>query len=268
MALIVLTSASGAPGVTTSTLALALAWPRPVVLLEADPGGGSAILAGYCRGEVAHDRGLVDLALAHRAGDDLATVLPTLTMRLPGTTVDLLPGLRSHAQAASVAPVWDRLTIALTALDRAGTDVLVDAGRLGMTGFPTALLAAADATLLVTRTSLPALAGARPWARTLRADLAPDGAGHPPGLLLVGEGNPYTAREISGALGLSVVAALAWDPVAAQTFHLGTAPGRRFEHGALARSVRAAVSAIRSQVAARRDLLDPGVLVDTGEVRQ
>jgi len=267
MALIVLTSASGAPGVTTSTLALALAWPRPVVLIEADPAGGSAILAGYCRGEVPHDRGLVDLALAHRAGDDLAAVLPTLTMRLPGTSVDLLPGLRSHAQAASVAPVWERLAIALTALDRTGTDVLVDAGRLGMVGAPTPLLRAADATLLVTRTSLPALAGARPWAKTLRQDLPPGGTAQHLGLLLIGEGHPYSAREIDNVLNLPVVAALAWDPVAAETFHLGAAPSRRFEHGALARSVRAAVSAIRAQVTANRDLLDPGALLDLQEVR-
>lgn len=261
MALITLTSASGAPGVTTATLALALAWPRPVVLVEADPAGGSAILAGYRRGEVPHDRGLVDLAMAHRAGDDLAMVLPALTMRLPGSTVDLLPGLRSHTQAASVAGIWDALAVALSALDQAGTDVLVDAGRLGMLGAPAPLLRAADAALLVTRTSLPALAGARPWAKTLRADLDPDGLGRQLGLLLIGEGHPYSAREVHGALNLPVVAALAWDPVAAETFHLGRAPGRRFEHGALARSVRAAASAVRSQVTARRDLLDPATAV-------
>lgn len=45
MAVITVTSANGAPGVTTTALALALAWPRPCLLVEADVAGGSSILA-------------------------------------------------------------------------------------------------------------------------------------------------------------------------------------------------------------------------------
>ena len=37
MAVIALGSAAGSPGVTTSALGLALTWPRPVLLIEADP---------------------------------------------------------------------------------------------------------------------------------------------------------------------------------------------------------------------------------------
>ena len=48
--LIALCSVKGAPGVTTSALALALSWPRPVVLAELDPAGGD-VLPGYGRGE-------------------------------------------------------------------------------------------------------------------------------------------------------------------------------------------------------------------------
>ena len=50
MALIVLTSANGSPGVTASALGLALSWPRPVVLVDADPTGARAVPAGYLRG--------------------------------------------------------------------------------------------------------------------------------------------------------------------------------------------------------------------------
>ena len=256
MALITLASACGAPGVTTTALGLALAWPRPVVLVEADPSGGSAILAGYCRGEVAHDRGLVNLAMAHRGGEDLSDALPGVLMRLPGSGVDLLAGLRSHAQAASAAVLWEPLAVALSALDRAGTDVIVDAGRLGLTGGPLPLLRAADVALLVTRTTLPALAGARSWAKSLGEELTTAGASTV-GLLLVGEGHPYTAREITGVLGLPVLASVAWDPVSAETFHLGSAPGRRFEQAALARSLRAAVSAITTRAGAAREALTP-----------
>jgi len=257
MALITLASATGAPGVTTSALGLALAWPRPVVLVEADPTGGSAVLAGYCRGEVPHDRGLVNLAMAHRAGEDLTDALAEVLLRLPGSTVDLLAGVRSHAQAASVTTLWEPLAVALGALDRAGTDVIVDAGRLGLTGAPLPLVRAADVALLVTRTHLPALAGARSWAKTLADDTSAAGTAPGPGLLLVGEGHPYTTREITGVLGLPVVASLAWDPVSAETFHLGTSPGRRFEQAALARSLRAAVSAITARARDVRAVLAP-----------
>ena len=40
MALIAIASDKGAPGVTTSALALAAVWPRPVLLAECDPSGG------------------------------------------------------------------------------------------------------------------------------------------------------------------------------------------------------------------------------------
>ena len=45
MSLYALVSAGGAPGVTTSALALTLSWPSQVILAECDPSGGD-ILAG------------------------------------------------------------------------------------------------------------------------------------------------------------------------------------------------------------------------------
>ena len=37
MAIVCLTSASGSPGVTTTAVGMAFSWPRPVLLVEADP---------------------------------------------------------------------------------------------------------------------------------------------------------------------------------------------------------------------------------------
>jgi len=54
MALIVLTSASGSSGVTTSARGLVQFWPRPSLLVEADPTEGSGALAGFFHGDVAH----------------------------------------------------------------------------------------------------------------------------------------------------------------------------------------------------------------------
>ena len=88
MAVIVLASASGAPGVTTTALGLAMTWSRPVVLVDADPVGGSAILAGYCRGALSHNDATVNLVLAHRDAR-LSAALPGMMMTIPGTQVSL-----------------------------------------------------------------------------------------------------------------------------------------------------------------------------------
>ena len=251
MALIVLTSASGSPGVTTSALGLALSWPRPALLVEADPTGGSGVLAGYFHGDVAHLGGLIDLALAHRDGT-LTEALPLATMPIPGTGVRFLPGIRSHTQSRSLVPLWEPLTGALRALERNGQDVIVDAGRLGLAGCPEPLIYGADLTLLLTRSTLPALAGARSWAQTLRTEFERTGAASSLGVLLVGAGQPYNAREVSKVLQIGVTASLAWDAPAAEVFSRGANPPRRFESAPLLRSLRAAGSAITSAVNSNR----------------
>jgi hypothetical protein len=254
MGLIVLTSASGSPGVTTTALGLALAWPRPCLLVDADPTGSCAVLAGYFRAEVSHTGGLIELALAHRQGN-LAEQLPKATMRIPDSPAGFLPGIRSHAQSPSLIPLWEPLAGALADLDRNGQDVIVDAGRLGLVACPEPLIRAADVTLLVTRSNLPALAGAKAWSDTLR-DWFPAPATCTLGVLIVGQGQPYGPREVAKVLQLPVTASLAWDPVNAEVFSLGAAPARRFDTGALPRSLRAAAAKLQSVLTATRSSLD------------
>jgi hypothetical protein len=276
MTVLALTSAKGAPGVSTAALAMTLLWPRAALLAECDPAGGSSVLAGYLRGTVDHSRGLLNLALAHRR-DELAHDLWSQTVPLTATSADdsppgasaapqrwLLPGLSDAAQAPSTSALWGPLGALLASLERAGTDVIVDAGRLGAAHAPTALLRQADLVLLVLGTSLPAVAAARARLSALRETLSPAGPTSPPdgaagglGLLLVGDGRPYTAREIAAALGLPVVASLAWDPASAEVLSAGAAPGRRFDTSPLLRSTRAAISASLELVARRRDRLAP-----------
>jgi hypothetical protein len=264
MAVIALTSARGAPGVSTTALAMTLLWPRSALLAECDPAGGSSTLAGYLRGGVEHTRGLLGLAVASRHGQLGEAVLWSETLPLadgPGGSGPsdrwLLPGLSDAAQAPSTAGLWGPLGGVLAGLERAGTDVLVDAGRLGAAHGPTPLLRSADVALLVLGTSLPAVAAARARLGVLRAELGEtDGPGPGPlGLLLVGAGRPYDAREISRALGVPVVGSLAWDPAAAEVFSAGAPPGRRFGTAPLVRSTRAAVAAVQELVARRRDRL-------------
>ena len=108
-----------------------------------------------------------------------------------------LPGIRSHEQAPSLLPLWEPLADQLRALDRNGQDVIVDAGRLGLAGWPQPIIAASDLTLLVTRSSLPALAGARSWAKTLREQFAAVGGLSRLGLLLVDEDRRWSGMPTS-----------------------------------------------------------------------
>lgn len=257
MALIVLCSASGSPGVTASALGLALTWPRPVLLVEADPTGGSAIFAGYLRAESAPTDSLIDLALASHHGQ-LTEAIAHASMRMPGppeSIVSLLPGTRAHGQARSLLPLWEPLAAQFKELEATGQDVIVDAGRLGLSGSPEPLLYSADLTLLVTRSDLVSLAAARSWADTLRTDFERVGATPCLGLLLVGEGKPYSAREVRKVLQIPVTASLAWDPPAADVFAKGAQAPRKFDSSHLMRTLRAARTSIQSAVAANREQL-------------
>ena len=253
MAVIALGSAAGSPGVTTSALGLALTWPRPVLLIEADPTGGSAMLAGFFRGTTAHTAGLIDLAWAQREGL-LTDALAELPMPIPDSSASLLPGIRSRRQAGSLAALWEPLAAALKGHDT-GRDVIIDGGRLGLNGSPEPLIYAADLMLLVMRSDLVALAAARSWAETLRAGFDELGAPARVQALLVGEGRPYRGRDVAKVLGLPVVAALAWQEAEAAVFSRGAAPPRRFDGRALPRSLRAARAAIESTIAADADQL-------------
>jgi hypothetical protein len=259
MALIVLASASGSPGVTTTALGIALVWHRPVVLVDADPVGGSALLAGYFQGTVSDGDAMVHLVLARRDGR-LAEMLPRTMISVPDTYVSILPGPKSHAQAGSLAELWGELAYELRALEQTGQDVIVDAGRLGMVHSPEGLIRAADLALLATRTDLPALAAARQWAAAW-TDGTQDGTGASSiAALLVGAGRPYEASEVSKVLALPVLESLAWDPRSARVFSEGQKPSGSAwsQRDQLVRSYRAAAAAINERLTAQQLTMSPG----------
>ncbi|WP_107706231.1 P-loop NTPase family protein [Nocardioides allogilvus] len=245
MAVICLTSASGSPGVTTTAVGLAFCWPRPVLLVEADPTGGSGILAGFLRGTTPYDAGLIELALSPLGvADALREVVRPLS-----PSVSLVAGTRTHAQAAALNDVWEPLAVALKELEANGQDVIVDGGRLGLAGSPQQLLDAADVTLLVTRATLPSISAARSWAETVRQPAS--GWPHP-GLLLIGEGQPYRDSDVAKVLGMPVVADLPDDPTAAAVYQRGATPPRRFETGPYVRGLQAAAQSVQAHVARGR----------------
>ena len=101
-------------------------------MAECDPAGGSAI-AGYLRGQLDADRGMVPLAVAELRNERLASEFWRQLVDLdpPKQQRLLLPGIADPAQAGSLDPIWSRLGSFFASLEiRHGYDVFADCGRL------------------------------------------------------------------------------------------------------------------------------------------
>lgn len=254
MCVIALVSGKGSPGVTTSALALALAWPlaapgsgapagepadpSEVLMVDADP-AGCGLGPGYLRGAVPDGSGL--LALTATREDAMVAAVRAHAVALdPGGRRLVLPGIRDVRQAASLAAQWPRLSDALASLSQAGTAVVVDLGRLGTTDWQMAVLGASDVALVVSRSSLTSVCGARSCVEHLQRG----GHHEAVGALLAGQDTPYSTAEISRSLTVPVTARMAWDPVSARVLSDGEPAGWRFPRSPLLRSARAAVPSI------------------------
>lgn len=248
MAVYVLASASGSPGVSTAAAGLAYHWPRPALLLDADPTGSSALLAGHFRGELEPGLGLIDLAVAV-AEDRLDEAFAAAIAKLPDSDARFLGGIRSHEQAHSLASLWPHLLPVLHRLDEAGHDVIVDAGRLGLVGSPSMLIDRADLVVLVTRNSLVALAGARSWATSLRARFAEHGSSARLGMMLIQDAprgvQSYGDGQVARSLQLPVFATLPCGNDVAEVYSHGSRPPKNFETSGLVKAYAAAAEALR-----------------------
>lgn len=247
MAILVLTSTAGAPGVTTLAVGLALTWPRPVLLADCDAGAHQAVLAGYLTGHSAGGKGLLRVAEAQRDRRPLREVV--IDQCLPLTQEDdhrrlFLPGFTRPGSAGHFAGVWDELAETLERLSDVEMDVLVDAGRMGTAGLPAALLERSALTAVVLGSSLRSVMSARVHLPALMdGRRSVDDAGRSrTGLVLVDPGHPYGAAEIARALGAEVLAQIPDDPAAAAHFSDGAPQSRRFEASPLVRALRGTAS--------------------------
>lgn len=203
MSLYALVSPGGSPGVTTTALALALTWPRPVILAECDPACGD-ILAGLFAGHLPAPRGLLGLAL--EAGRGAAAIQAELGGQLAPLDGSgrraFLAGINDPRQALGLAPFWPAIATALAGQD---ADVIADCGRLDAgPGQPMNVLAEAALVVMVMRSSLRQIAGARP-----RIDLASQllGGSGRLRLLLVGDAG-HAQGDVAKALGVPVLGSL------------------------------------------------------------
>ena len=226
MTVIALASVKASPGVTTSLLALAATWPdqRPVLLVDADPDGGSLA----ARTGLPTEPGLASLAAAARrtlrAGE-----LDRHTQPLPGGLPAVVgPADAEHASRALELLGGPLATVLRSQEDR---DVLVDCGRLRASSPSGPLAAAADVLVVVARPRLDELQHLRPALPRLVA------AGARPALLLVGDG-PYPPGEVAAALDVPVLEALPHDPAAADQLSGQRRRAGRLERTALLRAAR------------------------------
>ncbi|AVZ70928.1 hypothetical protein SLUN_00215 [Streptomyces lunaelactis] len=262
MAVIALVGLPGAPGVTSTALALLRTWPLGggwrLVLAECDPDGG-AILPGALSGRVPADRGLPNLAVSSRT-QELVTSFWTQLMALTGEGDGersrlLLPGLTEPGQAPSLGPVWSQLADLFVAIEEHQHDVLIDLGRDGAFGPSSVLARRADAVVVVVRGTLRSVHAAKPRIAMLRALLDGDqrsGTGSEAlSVLLITEG-PYGTREVEEALNVPVIATLPHRPKEAAVLSDGAPEDRRFAGSELMRAARTAVDPIQRHVSKQR----------------
>jgi hypothetical protein len=261
MAVVAVVGAKGAPGATTSVVALACGWPRQVLLADADPAGGD-IAAGWLGGRVGLDRGLLSFAAATRHADTAAPadLAPHVAAVRDAPGVLVLPGLAHGGQAGGLDDrLWARLIAASgtpwpPADPKAGAparsvpvDLLVDCGRISA-GTPWPLLASASVVLVATRPTVRGVHHARHALAALQAAASgtvPAGVGDAGrvGLLVCGAG-PYDPGEVGRAVGLPVRLVLPADARAADVLSDGVPAGRGWSRTVLARAARTAARRI------------------------
>ncbi|OQR63426.1 hypothetical protein B6E66_13870 [Streptomyces maremycinicus] len=262
MAVVALAGCSGAPGVTTSALALLLSWPleagRRLILAECDPDGG-AVLHGLLQGTLGDRYGLRNLSVAARQGG-LGEAFFRQLIDLgsedgkPESAHDrlLLPGITDAAQAASLGSVWKSLGVIFRGIEAEhGHDVLIDLGRRGAFGPSGVLAEQADAVFVVVRNTLRCLQAAEGRVRALQERVG--GVG----VLMIDEG-PYPVGEVQRVLQVPVVATLPYAPRDAGVLSDGAEQPRHFTRSALMRAARTSAVLLVQRAAVRRARLDPG----------
>lgn len=256
MAVVLLASATGSPGVTTTALGLALAWPRHCLVADCDRDPSQAVQAGYLRGMDNGGRGLMSLAHLHREGTPLAPELwrHTLPLTQAGDRERrFLPGFSTAGASRLFEHVWGTLGEALASLDERGIDVLIDGGRISPAGLPPGLVSAADAVVVCVRSSLRSLAAARIHLTTLEEQLRSMPTPTPAALAVVGPGRPYAAGEIAAQFGLACWLEPPWDQRAAEVLSDGAVEPRRFHESAFMGRFRADAKALSDRLTRSRE---------------
>jgi MinD-like ATPase involved in chromosome partitioning or flagellar assembly len=240
MGLYVIASAKGSPGVTTTSVVLAGAWPVEPVLADLDPAGGDVALRyrDEAGAPLDPDRGLLSLGAGVRRGSGEA-LLTDHVQRVSGG-LQVLTGVTSPSQVQGLGPAWLHLARLLRS-DPEGRDVIADCGRLMPGSATVPVLQNADAVLMVARPTVEGLAHLRERLHSF-ADVLQFGQYEavPVGVALVAS---YRDGRVAGdvqsilersRLPVSVLGIIAEDEKAAEAIRVGD--GHRARKSLLVRS--------------------------------
>jgi hypothetical protein len=261
MALIVIAADKGAPGVTTTALALAAVWPRPVLLAECDPSGGDLVyrFPAAHGGSLDPRRGLVTLAVAARRGLQPGQLWEH-TQKMAGG-LDVLTGVTNAEQGAGLGTLWGPLGGLFAAMS--GGDVIADCGRLGADGPQYDLVAQAAVVLLVTRPNAGDVIRLRDRAAAVAAAASTRGRrGFTSAVVVIADQRTLraTAAEVGQALAqgdtpAGLVGGIADDPKGAEL--LRGAWGGRLDKTLLIRTARETAQQLAASLPAARDDAGP-----------
>lgn len=265
MSTIVLTSVSGAPGVTTTAIGLGRVWPQSSLVVEDDT--HHAMLAGYLRAAQHAEPNLATVANLTATPTNAQTVWESIARPLP--TDDPVSGLRRKAvlgpptpwSRAGIDPRWGFMLALWRQLAEAGIDTIIDLGRLAtpLTSTPHLIAAPivddADMILVMIEATLRDVAGAHTMVEGLAEQMNLAGAHQRLGLLVHRGGAArgvaeFTDKEITSALQLPVCGSIVHDPVAAAQLSDGV--GQRFDKSRLARSLSKVAGVLVDVIGRRR----------------
>lgn len=228
MTAVAIGSVKGAPGVTTTALAMAAVWPaaRSLLVVECDPDGG--VLAA--RRELGFEPGLVTLAAGLLRG---STTVADHTQQL-SDSVRVIAAPTTAEQVhlslgAAAYGMWEALT-------SDGADVLLDCGRLTAASPAADLARMADHVLLLARPTVEDVAILRDRLPSLRR------GGLDPRVLLLDDGL-YRTDEVAEAIGAPVLARLPIDNRTADALN-GVTARPPVARSRLLRSVRQVVDEV------------------------
>jgi MinD-like ATPase involved in chromosome partitioning or flagellar assembly len=223
-------SAKGAPGVTTTSLAVATAIDRGdgALFCELDPSGGD--LSGWINPAGAARSAPLRSVL--RRDFDLQSPAEAETTRMH-SLIAPCDGTEAAATIVATGPAIARV------LSSFGGVAVIDGGRWSPDQPTADRLAVCDLVAVVCRPTVASVQHA-----SFLCPRVADRLGVPVAVVLIGA-KPYGAGEVAAAIDTPVVGVITWDPSGAQALLSGVS-GRRWRRSQLARSARVVLANLRA----------------------
>lgn len=247
--LIALCGDKGAPGVTTSALAIGSAWPGPAVVVEASPAGGDLAIRLRPKGSVLPETPTVlSVVTASRGADGMDAVVNH--SHLLNATTTVVPGPALVEQFTNIGD-WSPLAHALCS---SSVPVFADLGHLHAASTTIAVAARADLVLIVSRPDMASVVRMRERLIRAASDLARMQGTAPRLFPLLISTSRHGQADVADVLAVLAetparpflvdAGFLALDPAAVRRLEAGEEPSGRLARTALMRTARLVVGQI------------------------